>query len=317
MNRRRARVGGSPFPPELTVGGDPEAWLVANQNLVQDLLDASGAVLLHSDPAETTLLDVYRSVTGYEAMEYTDQHTPRTKVSDTAYTSTEYPSSLRIPFHSENSKNKEWPLIIAFYCVSPAAVGGATPIADNAVVLNRLPAAIVDKFVSEGGVKYVRNFHDGLGVSWRRAFRVDTLDELHAWCLKEGLDVKLSERSILTVSHVRPALMDHWRTGQLLWFNQAQLFHPAALDARVRAELGAFGDESSFPSYVEYGSGERIADRSIEQISAAFSASGVDVRWKTGDLLILDNMQVAHSRSPFNGRRRILVSMFLPHKSLV
>ena len=31
--------------------------------------------------------------------------------------------------------------------------------------------------------------------------------------------------------------------------------------------------------------------------------------WNEGDILMLDNMQVAHGRNPFSGERKIIVSM--------
>ena len=38
-------------------------------------------------------------------------------------------------------------------------------------------------------------------------------------------------------------------------------------------------------------------------------ASAVDVDWRRGDLLLIDNMLVAHGRRPFTGSRRVLVAM--------
>jgi hypothetical protein len=33
------------------------------------------------------------------------------------------------------------------------------------------------------------------------------------------------------------------------------------------------------------------------------------VRWEAGDVLLLDNMLVAHGRAPYRGSRRVLVTM--------
>ncbi|CAM5231048.1 hypothetical protein SANTM175S_04757 [Streptomyces antimycoticus] len=35
----------------------------------------------------------------------------------------------------------------------------------------------------------------------------------------------------------------------------------------------------------------------------------MDVDWHTGDLLLIDNMLVAHGRRPYTGTRRVLVAM--------
>jgi len=34
--------------------------------------------------------------------------------------------------------------------------------------------------------------------------------------------------------------------------------------------------------------------------------------WETGDLLLLDNMLMAHAREPFTGPRSVLVSLAMP-----
>jgi len=35
----------------------------------------------------------------------------------------------------------------------------------------------------------------------------------------------------------------------------------------------------------------------------------VDVDWRTGDVLLVDNVLLAHGRRPFTGDRRVLVAM--------
>jgi hypothetical protein len=301
-----------PYPVVVDVGDDPARWITENQAAIDRHVGASGALLIRPRKLiQRSLLEVYNETCGLPTGSYVDQHTPRRQISNSIYTSTEYPSELDIPFHSENSKNSSWPHRIAFYCEIAARFGGETGLADNGLVLRSLPEQVIAPF-EKWGVRYVRNFHDGLGVPWRKAFGVETLDELRLACASQGFELSQTGPNTITISHVRPAFAEHRLTGERLWFNQAQLFHPAALPTLVRTQLLAFGPESSFPSYATYGDGSPIADDTIELIADAFRRHAVQVSWRAGDLLIVDNIKLAHARRAFEGERRVFVSMFHP-----
>jgi alpha-ketoglutarate-dependent taurine dioxygenase len=51
----------------------------------------------------------------------------------------------------------------------------------------------------------------------------------------------------------------------------------------------------------------------VEQIRQAYRQETVAFPWQKGDLLMLDNMLVAHGRNPFSGERKVIVSMAEPH----
>jgi len=47
-------------------------------------------------------------------------------------------------------------------------------------------------------------------------------------------------------------------------------------------------------------------------VREAFEAETVVFRWETGDVLLLDNMLVAHGRRPFKGDRKIVAALLDP-----
>jgi hypothetical protein len=51
----------------------------------------------------------------------------------------------------------------------------------------------------------------------------------------------------------------------------------------------------------EVGEHQRAGDRGL--------AAAVNVDWRAGDLMLIDNVLVAHGRRPFTGSRRVLVAM--------
>jgi alpha-ketoglutarate-dependent taurine dioxygenase len=50
----------------------------------------------------------------------------------------------------------------------------------------------------------------------------------------------------------------------------------------------------------------------VETIRAAIAAETRSFPWQTGDILLVDNMAVAHGRAPYEGERRVLVAMTEP-----
>jgi hypothetical protein len=68
--------------------------------------------------------------------------------------------------------------------------------------------------------------------------------------------------------------------------------------------------EDEFPRNVTYGDGSAIAEADLENIREAFKQEITIFQWRTGDVLIVDNMLVSHGRNPYKGKRRVLVGMF-------
>src|SRR5580692_11591330 len=78
---------------------------------------------------------------------YVHGNSPRTKVGDNIYTSTEYPPEFSISMHNELSYAARWPARLLFFCEIAAATGGATPVADGARWLSSLDREVRDRFV--------------------------------------------------------------------------------------------------------------------------------------------------------------------------
>ena len=62
-----------------------------------------------------------------------------------------------------------------------------------------------------------------------------------------------------------------------------------------------------------FGDGSPIEDEILDEIRAVLDAEQVTFPWQTGDVLMLDNMLVAHAREPYSGTRKVLVAMAEPH----
>lgn len=239
---------------------------------------------------------------------YTYRSTPRSTVDGLVYTSTEYPAPQEIPLHNEMSYAARWPRRLWFSCVAPATTGGATTIADGAAVYARLPSTLRARF-ERHGVEYRRRYGPHLDLSWQVAFQSDDRAEVEAECRRQGLVHEWVGDGELITRGVRPASLVHPRSGATIWFNQAHLFHPASLGTEARGALVDSLGRGRLPRDARFGDGTEIPDDDVAAIHDAYATSTVDVAWRAGDLLVLDNEWIAHGRRPFTGPRRVVVAM--------
>ena len=276
--------------------------------------DASGAVLLRGFAVAGAFgfRAFVDAVSEQGALDYQYQSTPRTAVGHGVYTATEYPASQVIPLHNECAYQRAWPMRLFFHCVTPAATGGETPLADTVRVTARIDASVRDRF-RRLGVLYVRNYRRQLDVPWQTVFQTDDRAAVERFCAEQGIDVEWRPNDGVCTRQVCQALATHPRTTQEVWMNQAHLFHVSSLDPRSRANLLRLCGADDMPRNCFYGDGAPIESDVLEDVREAFRGAEVAFPWQAGDVLVLDNMLVSHGRRPFTGERRVLVAMSEPY----
>jgi alpha-ketoglutarate-dependent taurine dioxygenase len=308
-------AGDGPLPlliePRLH-GLDLTAWAADHRARIEADLLRHGGLLFRGFGIDgaNRLEAVVRAVAG-DALEYRERSSPRSTVEGKIYTSTDYPSDYPIFLHNENSYQNDWPLKIFFLCQQPAQEGGETPIADCRRVLARIAPEVRDRFADKGWM-YVRNFGDGFGLDWRTVFQTEDKAAVEAHCRKSGIEVEWKSGDRLRTRAVRPAMARHPKTGELLWFNHATFFHVSTLEPAVREALLEEFPEEDLPANTYYGDGSPIEPEVLDHLRSVYHRETTSFPWEKGDVLLLDNMTVAHGRSPFRGDRKILVAMAEP-----
>ena len=106
-----------------------------------------------------------------------------------------------------------------------------------------------------------------------------------------------------------PAVVEHPQTGEMAFFNQIQLHHISCLPPSVQDSLRSMLDEEDLPRNVYYGDGSAIEDSVVQGLVDLYDRLSVGFRWHERDVLMLNNMLVAHSRNPFSGPRKIVVAL--------
>jgi alpha-ketoglutarate-dependent taurine dioxygenase len=295
----------TPGTPEL----NPIEWIASNRELIQTTLLRYGAILFRdfSVNAAEEFEQFIRAISG-GLLTYMERSSPRTHISGNIYTSTDHPPDQSIFLHSENSYQRAWPLKLFFYCVTPATTGGETPIADTRKILQGIRPEVREQFLRKK-VRYTRNFGSDLGLSWQTVFQTDDRAVVEKYCEAAGIEYEWRDHNRLRTRHVRDAVTTHPITKEPVWFNHAIFFHPHSLDPVVREALLLITYEDDLPYNSSYGDGSAIEQSALDHILSVYDQETVTFPWRAGDILMLDNMLVAHGRKPYTGPRKILVGM--------
>jgi alpha-ketoglutarate-dependent taurine dioxygenase len=322
-DRGFGNVSLAPFPeagaslPLLVTPSGPGAlpdFARSSRALVDEELAKSGAILFRGFPVRSPGdFDRFVKLITPELVEYEFGSTPRSRVSGRIYTSTEYPAHQQIPLHNEQSYTTEWPLKIWFYCARPALEGGRTPLCDSREVWRRIPPAIRERFAVRQ-VMYTRNYGNGLDVPWQKVFGTDDRAQVERFCRSAGIACEWKADGELRTRQVCQAVAAHPRTKDMVWFNQAHLFHVSNLEPAAREGLLAVLAEDELPRNAFYGDGASIEESVLDEIREVYRQVTVAFDWREGDLVLADNMLVAHGRTSFKGPRQVLVAMAEPYR---
>jgi alpha-ketoglutarate-dependent taurine dioxygenase len=296
-------------------GLDLAAWASSNRELIKTSMQKHGGILFRNfNISSPEAFEQFVISSSDRLLPYKERSSPRTQINHNIYTSTDYPADQSIFLHNENSYQHVWPLKIFFFCLEPSPRGGETPIADCRGVFERIDPQIRQRFIEKGWM-LVRNFGDGLSLTWQSVFQTEDKLAVEDYCRKSGIETEWQGDRLRT-RQVRQAVANHPTTGEMVWFNHATFFHVSTLEPALRESLLAQLKEEDLPANTYYGDGSPIEPSVLDEMREAYRREAVSFAWRKGDILMLDNMLVAHGRNPYAGRRRVLVAMAEPFSAL-
>ncbi|MEL6558315.1 MAG: TauD/TfdA family dioxygenase [Bacteroidota bacterium] len=286
----------------------PLDWANEHKEVVKSFVEKNGVLLIRGfdNIGENEFGDVLSQLFGGELIDYAYRSTPRTELKGKVYTATEYHHSEWIPQHNEKAYSNKWPTRIGLVCKVKADKMGNTPISDSRIAYNEIPVEIREEFERKD-VMYVRNYSN-IDLPWTEVFQTDSKVEVEAFCQKNNIKVEWTDNGLRT-KQINKASLQHPFTKEMLWFNQAHLFHVSNLDSELREGLIAVMGEENLPRNTYYGDGTPIDPAVLDIIRDVYEKTKVSFDWQVNDLLLLDNMLYTHGREPFEGKRKVLVGM--------
>lgn len=315
------------FGPDL----DFIAWARAAKEELFASVHREGALLLRGFPAASPD-DFERFLCALDLdleLSYRGGLSPRTRITERTWTSTDVAPPLVIGYHTEMCYLRQRPRYIAFYCDVEPAEFGETVLFDAAAAWQALPAEARET-LDRLGVRYRRHFPgavestqgNNIHKTWMSAFGFDRREDLEAFLREQGTDFEWHADGSLTTEVSLPAVVRHAPTGtqclSVTMNDQYSLRHnfervASRLDpdvaAGVREMLTRQLSEKAVYMQTLTGDGEPLSAELCDAISRAAWDSSLLFGWRRGDLLLVDNIRMAHGRLNVKPPRRIVAAL--------
>ncbi len=120
-------------------------------------------------------------------------------------------------------------------------------VGDSRRILKRIAPEILQEFKNKQ-IRYDRNLcSDSVsGFGWQNAFETEDKQTIGNYCRASGIDFRWRNGGGLRISQIRLATLEHPQTGEEVWFNQADGFHPSNLDTETYQSLICLMSEEDF-----------------------------------------------------------------------
>ncbi|WCJ40874.1 2-oxoglutarate (2OG) and Fe(II)-dependent oxygenase superfamily protein [Euphorbia peplus] len=280
----------------------------SQKQYLESLLHETGAILFRGFPIRTAshFNDVVEAF-GFDELPYIGGAAPRSNVIGRVFTANESPPDQKIHFHHEMSQVPEFPTKIFFYCEVEPASGGETPLVLSHIVYERMKEKYPDfvEKLEEHGLIYIRVLGEdddptsAIGRGWKSTFLTDDRRVAEERAEKIGTKLEwLEDGGVRTIMGPIPAVKYDKLRDRKIWFNS------------VVAAYTGWNDKRNDPvKAVTFGNGEKLPGEIIHDCSRILDDESVAIPWQEGDVLLIDNLAVLHSRNSFTLPRRVLASL--------
>ncbi|ESQ47730.1 hypothetical protein EUTSA_v10021117mg [Eutrema salsugineum] len=308
-----------PFPAVISPSSSPAIPIPALSPLLftqtikthkpylDSLLHESGAVLFRGFPVYSAdEFNDFVEAFGFDELPYVGGAAPRSSVVGRVFTANESPPDQKIPFHHEMAQVPEFPSKLFFYCEIEPKSGGETPIVLSHVVYERMKEKHPEfvQRLEEHGLLYVRVLGEDddpsspIGRGWKSTFLTQDKNVAEERAAKLGMKLEWTEEGAKTIMGPIPAIKYDESRNRKVWFN-----------SMVAAYTGWEDKRNDPRKAVTFGDGKPLPEDIVHDCLRILEEECVAVPWQRGDVLLIDNWAVLHSRRPFDPPRRVLASL--------
>lgn len=310
-------------PTDLNITLPQSLKLIENNRefYIENLLKYGGVLFRNFPVANANdFVSVIKSLQLGKFCSYVGGDSPRKKVVDGVYTSTEAPPSIKLPLHNELSYVKKYPQHIYFYCDIPPLAKGETIIGDARKIYQEIDPEVRKRFL-EKDLLYVScypyknatlNFINKSHKSWINVFETEDKQEVERKCNEHDIFFQWNPNDWIKISQICPSVISHPLTNERVWFNQAHHFdfNPKFLGwwRYLGTKLLYFRKHTRLHE-VFFADNTKIPRKDLYHIMDVLDKNTIYFPWQKGDVLVLDNVLAMHGRATFAGKRRILTAM--------
>ncbi|CZR57569.1 uncharacterized protein PAC_07458 [Phialocephala subalpina] len=262
---------------------------------------------------------------GFRAHEEVGRPPNRTVLAKNVKTANEGPPEMPIWPHNEYGWSTINPAWLTFSCLTVPETGGETPIISSLALASYIERELPEfyKALKEKGVRYIyryskeTNSQSNTGASVTAAYgseirlgdeeevvrKIEREVERHSW------KYEWHEDGGLSVTHVVPLIRKHLESGKTTFFgNLTSAYGRSKYYGATKPPF--LGDDGGYHPLPTYGDGSPIPTEFLERALATAENLQVLVKWEAGDIVLLDNYAVMHSRKPWTGERKVLAALW-------
>ena len=303
---------GKPAIVQIASGSNIESWAGENRDALRASVTEHGAVLVRGLGLQDAsgIAATFREFAA-DLISDREPFAMRSKIVEGVYSTTPWQAGQPMCMHNEMSYVAQPAGLMMFACLTAPTSGGATGVSDATTILKSLPSDLVKRFEKDGWI-LTRNYNDDIGSSYAEAFGTENQSEIDAYCKANNIEVEwLPDGGLKTTQH-RQAVVSHPVTGERCWFNQIAFLNEWTLDPEIREYLVEVFGSDGLPFNTSFGNGDPVTEDMVEAINETYEANTMQEPWQAGDLMLVDNIRMAHSKEGFEGDREVLVGMADP-----
>ncbi|KAJ0528159.1 putative TauD/TfdA-like domain, taurine dioxygenase TauD-like superfamily [Helianthus annuus] len=157
--------------------------------------------------------------------------------------------------------------------------------------------------LEEHGLAYIKIASDRddpssvTGSSWKKAYQTDDKNVAEERAVKQGTKLEWMGNMAKTITGPVAAIRFDEATGRKTWFNSLAVAYNVPTSEKQSTS-------------VELGSGDPVDYDAMKDMLRILKEECVAIPWKKGDVLLVNNLTVLHSRWPLiKPPRRILASL--------
>ncbi|KAL4907091.1 hypothetical protein BDW74DRAFT_167095 [Aspergillus multicolor] len=285
-----------------------------------------GAILIRGLPIRTA--HEYSEIAhafGFEPHTEVGRPPIRTVLAPNVKTANEGPPELPIWPHNEYGWSTINPSWLTFSALKIPSSGGETPITSSIYIAHLLEKVVPEflKHLKRLGAKYTYRYTrttaaSNTGNSVRGAYGQHVTDDDDEQTFRQKIEDEVRRHSenfewhedgSLSVTHVVPAIRLHEPTAAAVFFGNitsawGRSRHHGATKYPFR------GDDGSYHPPPQFGDGTTMEVEDLDTLLNIAEEGAVMVKWEQGDMVIVDNYAVQHSRQPWEGDRQVLAALW-------
>lgn len=317
--------------PLLSINFDETLSIIKkNKTIILASQAEEGALLFRNFPIQTSeeKREILQALDVKLETQYPFGISPRTALDKGVFKSTEIPGPFPLAAHTEMSYLPFRPGVIAFYCGIAPEQYGETPLFDMRAVFEQLSNETKDCLRNKK-LHYVHRYpksasamSKGIGLTWPGIFQTSDKEEVSRALERQGFEYQWGKNDRLEYTTVVPGVITHPVTG--LECLNLLLIHPyvtyrafAQLRTRQNFFLNyglliatlLYSATGQSATSVHFSDNQKIPYSMVKEICDLSWSNSYMFPWKQNDLLLVDNIAIAHGRMNVVGPRKITVSL--------